>query len=324
MTTVKIEVDSRSGVPCGGGLQIQSSDARVRASAADKIGLVSSIPLDDVLTKGFLDGAGLTDNDIEFGVADSKNYDANKIIAKKDQHKGNGSKVIATVGGSFAFDAINSNNDTDIRFVSLVGYAPTTGLSRQFKGGVSLESFNSNPLRKAYVQNLAGGARYTPDNIFLYTNKSSKMHGLEKSNWGKDSTFLESSAGDGATNNPANFNADFTAAGINLPPITANPAAAKAIIISDDPFFRAYRDDLIKAVNTWLQGTDRYVIYPSQIYANTTGIVAPLKKQSTLFGPDLTSAMFLLGMLASYYAEHKNAPFSGFFSVPNSAFDIII
>lgn len=309
MVRVNVNVDSDLS-----GHQDSKANVQIAAeSSPDRIGLVSSVPLDPDMVKAFQDGADLNDGDYEVGEANQKDYNKNSMISKKNDHKGAGCKVIATVGGLVTFDAINTDNDRNIRFVSLVGNIPEK-ISRQFRGGVTLESLKSNTLRRLYLLGLAGGNRYTADNIFLYTNKNSQMHVPEKQIWGKDATFIESSAGDGAgTNTKANFAADFTQGGVQVAP---NPAAPKAIIISDDPFFRAYRDDLITAVYTWLQGSnERFVIYPSQSYCDT---IAPLPaSQTSVVGPDLKSAMFLLGMLARYHADHKNAPSSGFLSVPN-------
>src|SRR3977135_1221412 len=125
MVTVNVHVDTNSNAHQGGNAEAQN----LIGSLADKIGLVSSVPLDADMIKGFQDGVALGEQDYEFGgEAASKEYQQNLIIGKKNDHKTRGCKVIATVGGSIAFDAINTNNDRDVRFVSLVGNIPTTGL----------------------------------------------------------------------------------------------------------------------------------------------------------------------------------------------------
>jgi len=145
------------------------------------------------------------------------------------------------------------------------------------------------------------------------------MHDDEKTNWASDGTFLESRVGDGTgTNDATKFGVDFSGDAMN-PAII--PSTATAVIISDDPFFQANRAALISAANTWLDGGQRYIIYPSTIYAKAiaadgTTIVRPRKDKSTLLGPDLPKAFQLLGVLANRLVSDRTLDF-GFFTVPS-------
>jgi hypothetical protein len=302
MATIKIDIDTDSSSGP------HSSPSRALLTP-EKIGLVSSIDLDLDLQSAFLVGADL--DEIDFGKGAAGNYDAGKIKdVKKDQVDNKNCKVIAVVGGSIAFKAI-WDSDQNVRWLALVGNVPDGDL-RECRGGVSLDSYKLNLGRKNYLKARAPAGTYTDTNVFLYTNKNSEMHNREKQAWNSDGTFIESTVGDGAGNNNANnFQADFSTA-----PITTT---AVGLIISDDPFFRSNRGELIKQANTWLGGdASRHIVYPSQIYAtgaDANGVIqTPMPGQSTLYGPNLRSAYLLFGQLARYCLDHKNARF-GFFSV---------
>jgi hypothetical protein len=124
------------------------------------------------------------------------------------------------------------------------------------------------------------------------------MYADEETDWANSNTHKSSYVGDGQGNNDATMiPLDFNGGGGK----TANTAGATAVIVSDDPFFQANRNELIRQANRWLDGDrQRHIVYPSKIYANTEpGGVSPRTGQSTLFGPDLKSAYQLLGVLAS-------------------------
>jgi hypothetical protein len=316
MTTVKIDLDTDSNIRGDG----RFAHSGALTAAPDKIGLLSSITLDPGLMTSFLAGASLDKTQIDYGEGNANNYDKSAIRAKRDAHQADNCKVIATVGGSVAFEALRMDSPIkNQRFVSLVGSVPTASISmgmNNCKGGVSLESYNNNLARKAYLKNL--DARFNDNNIFLYTNKNSEMHAREKSSWNNNATFFESAVGDGAgTNDRGGFAPDFVgrAGGVPLPPNI--PAAALGLIISDDPFFRANNDELIKQANAWLVANPNgFVVYPSQIYGS--GTLSPTSGKSALVGPDLNSAYFLLGVLARYCLENKDATYFGFYAVPIS------
>jgi hypothetical protein len=265
---------------------------------------------DPILMSAFAVGTGFQSSSIDFQYADNKNYDPTKIKGKRNGQK-NSCKVIATVGGVVTSDAVGG--DTTQNYVCLVGSAD--GISDpNIKGGVTLGSYKLDNARKNYLKSLPGGV-YNDANIFLYTNQNSSMHAAEKAAWNSNGTFFESASGQtGGTNDPSQFANDFAG---GSPIVTT----AKGLIISDDPFFRSTRAELIKQVNSWLAGdASRYVIYPSQIYGSpvlndSTGTPQPpTSGRGTLYGPDLISAYQLLGILARCSFDNETGPSFGFVS----------
>lgn len=233
----------------------------------------------------------------DFG--DAKNYNPNSIKSKRDGQK-NSCAVIAAVGGTITSTAVHG--DTGQTYVSLGGSVIS---DPNVKGGVSLQSYKLNKARKDYLKGLSGGGtNYDDTNIYLYRNQNSAMAGDEAAAWGAGNagTIIPSLAGaaGAGTNDPTRFATDFSAGG-SLDP--AKPA--KGLIISDDPFFRSSRGELIKQVNSWLNAdASRYVVYPSQFYGSpivsdlTGAPQPPTAGQSILYGPDLVAAYNLLGTLA--------------------------
>jgi hypothetical protein len=85
--------------------------------------------------------------------------------------------------------------------------------------------------------------------------------------------------------------------------------ATAAIIVSDDPFFQdsqnasSAANSLVSNMNTWVQaGTNRQVVYPSQVYTGLQG-------NRTIIGPDLLKAYMLLGALAGGLLANTNSTF---------------
>jgi hypothetical protein len=306
MTTINLQLEL-TGVSVGN---------KLLPLAKDRIGFLSSITPDPILTAAFAAGTGFPSSNIEFDFGDANNYDKGKIKTKRNGQKTR-CAVIATVGGAVTSDAIKG--DSDERYVCLVG-SPDKISDANVKGGVTLQSFKLNKARKNYLKGLSGGpATYNDNNIFLYTNKNSEMHGDETApaNWTPNTTIFESSAGiTGGTNDPTKFAMDFVAGGT----LDTN---AKGLIISDDPFFRSNRAELIKQVNSWLSRgtTDRYAIYPSQMYGSPVLAVSgtpqvPTSGQSTLYGPDLIAAYQLLGTLARCSFDNETASFGFVSAIP--------
>jgi hypothetical protein len=274
----------------------------------NKIGFLSSITPDPILLTAFIVGTGLPLSNIMYDFGDAKNYNPNSIKTKRDNQKNN-CAVIAAVGGTITSTAVQG--DTGQTYVSLVGSAVS---DPNIKGGVSLQSYKLNKARKNYLNGLsARGTNYDDTNIYLYRNQNSAMAGDEATAWGAGNagTIIPSSAGaaGAGTNDPSRFAIDFSAKGALDP---AGPA--KGLIISDDPFFRSSRGELIKQVNSWLNAdTSRYVVYPSQFYGSplasdlSGALQQPTAGQSILYGPDLVAAYHLLGMLARCCYENPNA-----------------
>jgi hypothetical protein len=234
-------------------------------------------------------------------------YDKLNIQKRRGNQKNAFCAVIATVGGAFTSTAVAGDPDRTTTYVSLVG--DPGGINDQnIKGGVSLDSYKLNKKRKQYLSKLPGGV-YNDSNIVLYTNQSSQMHTDEIGAWGTGMPIVPSAAG--IANDPTQFQADFNTGG----PLSAGGlySGAKALIISDDPFFRASRADLIMQVNTWLTtDSTRKVVYPSQIYGGPVSSTTPQSQrpasdQSILYGPDLIAAYHLLGTLARVCFEDPTA-----------------
>jgi hypothetical protein len=282
--------------------------------ARSNIGFLSSIAPDPILRTAFLTGTGLPSTNVVFDtMVPPLNYDKGDIKNRRKNQKQT-CTVIATVGGAITSDAVANDPETTLTstYVSLVG-DPRGITDPTIKGGVTLDSYKLNNARKEYLKGLVGGMTYTNQNIVLYTNKNSQMHSDEKTTWASDGTFVESAAGQtGGINDPGGFVDDFGPGGVFS--TTGAQSGAKGLIISDDPFFRASRAELIKQVNVWLGGDQtRKVVYPSQIYGSPVlkdslgTLRSPTSGQSILYGPDLIAAYHLLGTLARCCREDPTA-----------------
>ena len=284
------------------------SVAKPQIAAKDKIGFLSSIKPDPILRTAFLVGTGLPSKDVIFNHGDDKDYKPAKIKGERDKQKAD-CAVIATVGGVVTGSAVGG--DTGQRYVSLVGSSGPIISDTNIKGGVSLESYKLNSSRKDYLKSLSGGGVYTDANIFLYANQNSTMHADETTAWASAGTVIQSSVAQAlGVNSVAGFASDFASGGL------VDTAGPLALIISDDPFFRANRGELIQGVNSWLgrgaAAANKRVVYPSQIYGSPVLIVSgtaqpPTAQKSILYGPDLIAAYHLLGILARCSYEDATA-----------------
>jgi hypothetical protein len=311
---------------------VNSEGRHLVPRGAEKVGLLSSILLQDSFSQELYDGFATGFGSI-FELEDDASYDASAIKRKHDKLVGAQKKctIIATAGGSVSLEALRLT--AAVPFVSLVGYVPSN-LPSKCKGGVSLESYNQNRARLAYLV----GRGHTPGHIVLLTNANSTMHGLEQTDWSSTGgVFEESYVGTAGTNDVNGFGWDFNgrAAAGGLPALPGQiDANVTAIIISGDPFFQANRAVLIPLINTWLaiDPAHRDVVYPSTSYLSARdssgNVVTPTgrvggKTCSTIIGPDLKQAYQLLGVLASYVANNKNiAPF-GFFPIASNTTPVL-
>jgi len=290
MAKIKVEVDT------------DESQRGGKAMSGTKIGFLSSITPDPILQTAYTVGTGLSKSDLEFAAGQGFKYNKSDL-----DNKGNGLKsncgVIATVGGGVTIDAVTKSG---VRFVCLVGTPPAANST--IVGGVCLDSIKLNTSRKNYLKGLSSGAnQYTDANIFLYMNSNSQMTSQESAAWNNANTGKNSAAGqNGGVNDPTAFAGDFAQNG----PLDT----AKALIISDDPFFRAARGELIKQANAWLaRDASRKIVYPSQMYGSPVlndlagNPQAPTAGKSILYGPDLIEAYHLLGMLARCSLDNETA-----------------
>src|SRR4029077_10668689 len=74
----------------------------------------------------------------------------------------------------------------------------------------------------------------------------------------------------------------------------ANDNNLRAMIVSADPVFQDNKDFLVDKAN----GSNKYMCYPLQIYANTGGAHHP-HGHHTLHGPKLATAYYTLGIKAA-------------------------
>jgi len=197
-------------------------------------------------------------------------------------------QFVVAVGGSIVHSAISASSS--VSFVSLVGAIPVN-VSSSCLGGVSLESWASNRDRVAILLAKLGTPTPPISSIVLYYNPASKMCGDEEADWDAFNPPVAGAVTRVPTTN--NFQGDFTGISPNV----------QGLVISADPFFQDHKSDLVNAANAWVStaGTNRYVVYPLQIY----GEVAPIHGKTTLYGPDLYQAYFRLGQLARSASDNQ-------------------
>jgi hypothetical protein len=162
-------------------------------------------------------------------------------------------------------------------------------------GGVTLGGLADNSARVDY---LVGKGRVRAG-IGLFCNAKSPITQYEVQNWGTIAGVNQHIAYGGNTaghNDASHYPADFN----NV------HATVTTLIISADPFFQDTKDNdrgLIDAANGWIAnappGTNRYVCYPFDDYANTNGVHRPTAGTASWYGPDLSDAYELLGTSAA-------------------------
>jgi hypothetical protein len=275
MTKVKIDIDTEDGSRSHG-----PHDA-FRFVAGTRIGVVSSISLPQALEKAFK--GGVDDGHINVKIKDKVTYkkgNKQKLIAEIIKFN-NTADLIVTVGGSVSYAAAVDAPATK-PFLSLVGSVPT-GAPDNFKGGVSLQSYEANADRIALLVEKT----FQPSEIGLFCNPNSEMNGAEEADWkfqiGANNQIFHGGVNAQGENDASTYSGDFGSI----------PAAIKALVISADPFFQDTREQLITAANAW----GGYVCYPALEYANRSG-TKPTHTKATLFGPALTDAYSLLGQLS--------------------------
>jgi hypothetical protein len=182
--------------------------------------------------------------------------------------------LIVTVGGLVVSEV--ADNVATKPFLSLVGAAPAN-TSAKFFGGVTLESYKSNPARIGHL----GGLGFPPGEIGLFYNPNSAMSGKETAAW-TGATPVGCTVDANGDVNPATYPTD----------LAKFPSSVKAIVVSADPFFTESMNKLVDAANR----TGKRVCYPLQDYGEATP--APTAGKTTLFGPSLKSSYKLLGRLA--------------------------
>jgi hypothetical protein len=284
-----------------GTLSLSPEHSRALLLARDKIILLTSIAIESELSDAFIAGAqtsvagspGVPNGVIKISPpsANPNKYDKTDIAHRHNGNKSN-ALVIALVGGNVCSDAIPGPDlDPRATYVAIVG--SRTGLNASIVGGVNLQSTVHVTQRRADIIAQPSGL-YNMNNVYLYRNGNSDISVEERTAWNSDGTIIYSTAGGaGGNNNPAVFGPDFQAGG--------QCDNALGIVISDDPFFRSARSELVAAVNNWRAAdADRYVSYPSTIYGEEF-TDPPYPAQGSASGvdtPDLVAAYTTLGTLA--------------------------
>jgi hypothetical protein len=291
MTKITIEIDTTlDGVTTSE--PITEAKTRVQL-AANKIGLLSTIDLTQSLSDAFWSAVNQSkEEQPKLGYKSSDISNGKKYLKNTKN-----CKVIATVGGTTAFTAVNGDNDTP--FVSLMGFVPAS-INSQCGGGVSLES-SPSLLRKYLVDNCGLNA---PD-IYLLTNNNSPFYQYESTDWNNPGTLLVSYICDGAgTNDATKFPWDWVGNGAAYP--AKIPVTATGVIISDDPFFQANQSSWMSYADNWLGGNAAWrIIFPNKNYT-PSGLHT---NQMIVKGCDLVSAYRLLGALASSVSLNPNVNF---------------
>ena len=171
MGNVTVHINSETGASIG-----EREASMAKTFASEKVGLLTSIALSNDLLAKFREGLGDPSHDVK---PDAPSYKRqNTKNGHADLKGNNNNKVTAAVGGLVTLDAIKDDDNPPI--VALVGSVPDFNVNN-LRGGVSLESYNSNAERKNYLKGL--GAAYTDTTIVILTNVNSTMHGKERANW---------------------------------------------------------------------------------------------------------------------------------------------
>jgi hypothetical protein len=271
--------------------QREAYSQRSRITGSKKLGILSSITLQADFISAIETG---------FGSPHYKHDDQLGYIAQNIQQNGQadlkskGCDCIVAVGGTIVHNAINSSN---LPFVSLVGAMPSA-VGSNCCGGVSLESWASNQTRANILMSKL--ALNSTQNIALYRNNQSGMQNDEMNDWNSYAATIY--------NSTFNYNADFTGG------LVANNT--QGIVVSADPRFQNDKDLLVAAISAWLgtPHTNRYVIYPLQIYIESNAQQTAGK--TTFYGPDLYQAYYKVGQLAQN-SFNSNDAYVGFDVAPN-------
>jgi hypothetical protein len=256
-------------------------------SAATGIGVISSIEYTQDLKTAF--ASGVNDGTITIKFKHKIGYNPNQLNNAIDQfNQDSDIGLIVTVGGLVVYQAAETYaaaNAGAKPFLSLVGGTPSSPSSK-FRGGVSLESYTTNPNR---IQCLIDKG-YLESQICLFSNPNSAMQPTETGHWGGANPIQ------GTTPGSNNFNTYQNA-------ILSIPVDVTAIVISADPYFYDSGDALIRAANN----SNRYVCYPLLDYASVKG-ATPNSGSTTLYGPSLTYAYSVLGQRAVIVVKAPGTP----------------
>jgi hypothetical protein len=262
------------------------------------IGIVSSIEYSAEMQTSFLAGLNMAPMP-NFIVRDRTGYRPIPLRKAITDLVGAPVDLIVTFGGLIACNAARAVvvAPAVMKFISLIGgrpggFVPPPNLL--FAGCCDLQSFAQDPNRIAWLSNPAnaghfpGGAAFPAANIGLLYNPNSVMSNDEVAHWTGGQTVP-------AVNgwaDPTKFNLDFNSFG----------ATIQAVVISADPYFHRYRENLITAANA----SGLYICYPLPSFANPNG-TAPTVGNAAIIGPDFhginpinaNAACFKMGAMAA-------------------------
>lgn len=238
------------------------------------IGVISTIAVGTPLRNAFK--SGLNNPNVTIKTKFALSYNQAKLKREIEQFNNNSAiGLIITLGGLVAYNVAAAFATKP--FLSLVGAAPAPAPAKCL-GGVTLQSYLSDPLRVTYLE----GKGFSELQIGLFYNPNSVMANDEKARWTGATPPIPGGVDASGENSSAVYPANF--AGI--------PSNITALVVSADPFFQDTKDPLVAAANS----SGRYVCYPLQDFGDASP--APTHQKATLYGPALADAYKLLGVLA--------------------------
>jgi hypothetical protein len=280
------------------GSKKKSKTLKVKIGLTLGIGVISTIKVPQPLRTAFK--KGVNNANVVIKVEHAVSYNKNKLERKIKQFNADSDiGLIVTVGGLIAFEAANAFATKP--FISLVGVAPSP--SANCFGGVTLESYQSNPKRIDYLVKQKG---FSAGQIGLFYNPNSAMSGAETAAWSGAKPPIPGGVDTAGDNDPTTFPADFAKI----------PTAITAVVVSADPFFQESKDQLVAAADN----SNKYLCYPLQDYAGASP--QPTSGKTTLFGPALADPFTLLGQRAALVLGTGAKLVPLFVSVPDIVKDL--
>jgi hypothetical protein len=206
--------------------------------------------------------------------------------------------LIAAVGGMRTEQATTNWNMRN--YISLVG-RPAGGAGGHFKGRVDLGSVANNNARRIHLKN---GHGIPFNQQALLSNSTSAMSGPERlpTAPGIPWPHIEALDLDETDNTSAGRRQKYVNA------FSAIPVNIKAIVISADPFYKKWSNELVFWANQWVvAGPSRRICYPFQEYQSDS----PQPGLTCLYGPRLVEAYGFLGQLAAHAISSDGHPAPG-------------